>query len=104
MLSDRFAHDFRYEEDGRILQGAKGELSDVALKTSAIQKVLGLSFDLDLKDFYSPFGKFYADYLGVVMPELGLIQTSPAGDMHGLVRFKKPVSVANAKKYYCFLI
>ena len=99
MLSDRFAHDFWYEEDGQILQGAEGELGDVVLKTSAIQCVQGLSFDLDLKDFYPEFKGIYVHYLRLVIPELGLIQTSPAGDMHGLVRFKKPVSVANAKRY-----
>ena len=30
MLKDKFAHDFVYERNGQILQGAEGELSDIA--------------------------------------------------------------------------
>ena len=103
MLRETFAHSFIYEKNGQILQGAEGTLEDVAIKVSDIEKVLGLSFDLDVKDFHGSFRRVYVDYLGQVMPKLGLIQTSPDGDMHGRVRFKKPISVANAKKYYCFL-
>ena len=66
-------------------------------------KVSGLNFDLDVKDFHMSFRKIYVDYLRLVMPELGLIQTSPDGDMHGRILFKKPVSVENAKRYHRFL-
>jgi hypothetical protein len=100
MLSDRFAHDFWYEEDGQLLQGAEGKLSEIALGTSAIQRVQGLSFDLDVKDFHPAFKEVYVDYLELMMPELGLIQTSPKGDMHGRVLFSESVSVENGKQYH----
>ena len=47
MLRELFAHSFIYEKNGQILQGAEGTLEDVAIKVSDIEKVLGLSFDLD---------------------------------------------------------
>ena len=103
MLRETFAHNFIYEKNGQILQGAEGALGEIAIKVSDIEKVSGLNFDLDVKDFYGSFRKIYVDYLRLVMPELGLIQTSPDGDMHGRLLFKKPVSVENAKKYHRFL-
>ena len=103
MLSDQFAHDFIFEESGQILQGIEGGLNEIALKTSAIQRVRGLSFDLDVKDFHPAFKEVYADYLGLVMPELGLTQTSSEGNMHGRVLFSESVSVENAKQYHGFL-
>ena len=103
MLRELFAHSFIYEKNGQILQGAEGTLEDVAIKVSDIEKVLGLSFDLDMKDFRVSFRKIYVDYLRQVMPELGLIQTSPDGDMHGRLLFKKSIGVENAKRYHRFL-
>ena len=60
-------------------------------------------FDLDIKDLHTQFKSCYVDYLKLAVPELGLIQTSLAGDMHGRLLFKKPISVENAKRYYQFL-
>ena len=102
-MKDKFSHDFIFEKNNQILQGAEGALEDIAIKVSDIEKVLGLNFDLDVKDFHMSFRKIYVDYLRLVMPELGLIQTSPDGDMHGRILFKKPVSVENAKRYHRFL-
>ena len=99
MLKDKFAHDFVYERNGQILQSAEGELSDIALKVSGVQQVSGLSFDLDIKDLHTQFKSCYVDYLKLAVPELGLIQTSPTGDMHGRLLFEKPVSLENSKKY-----
>jgi len=103
VLKDKFAHDFVYQKNGQILQGAEGELSEIALKVSSLQKVSGLSFDLDVKDFHPPFKNCYVEYLKLAMPELGLIQTSPGGDMHGRLLFEKPISVEKSKKYHRFL-
>ena len=98
MLKDKFAHDFVYERNDQILQGAEGELSEIALKVSSVQQVSGLSFDLDIKDFHPPFKSCYVEYLKLAMPELGLLQTSPGGDMHGRLLFEKPISVEKSKK------
>ena len=102
-LPDQFEHDFSYEANGQLCNGAQGTLTEIAIQAGQIKAVFGLNFDLDIKDFYPSFAQHYQPYLALVCPQLGLIQTSATGNLHGYLLFQESITSQRARKYHRFL-
>ena len=102
-LPDQFEHDFSYEANGQLYNGAQGTQTEVAIQARRIKALFGLNFDLDIRDFHPSFAPHYRSYLALVCPQLGLIQTSAAGNLHGYLLFQESITSLQAQKYYRFL-
>lgn len=79
--------------------GGTGSLAELACKLRDVRSIDGFVVDADRKVLRPEFTlAMYLDYLAILLPESEVRQTSPHGNLHVLVRLKRPLSRKRIKQ------
>ncbi|OQZ07341.1 MAG: hypothetical protein B6D36_00380 [Planctomycetes bacterium UTPLA1] len=84
------------QDDG----GAVGNHTETAVPRDKIERVHALCFDIDVSRFQDDFRPLLIDYLDLAAPWAELRRTSLAGNLHAIVRFKKPIEIDEAERIW----